>query len=270
MMISILGCGWYGKALATALLKKGVIVKGSTTLPGKLEDLRAIGVQQYIIKFGPGTEVIDPDFFECDILVISIPPKLKSGSGQSYLSKIQRIIKTCVQYEVNKVIYISSTGVYGDHNSEVNELTDPNPDIESERILFDAEKLIQKEQSFKTTIIRFGGLIGPGRHPGRFFAGKTNIPNGMAPVNLIHLQDCARITMAVIEQSAFGYLFNAVSPDHPAKADYYREMSLRANLQAPGFVNELKNWKVVNSINLARILKYVFVVDDLTGQSVDL
>jgi nucleoside-diphosphate-sugar epimerase len=194
------------------------------------------------------------------VLVISITPRFRKGETAGYLPKIRRIIQTILQYQIKKVIYISSTAVYGDHSSEVNELDEPQPDTESGTILLEAEKLFQNETKFKTTIIRFGGLVGPDRHPGRFFAGKKDIPNGMAPVNLIHQQDCVGISIAIIEKNAFGYLFNACAPDHPQKADFYRAAALKAGLPVPEFVDELKNWKVVSSINLGDVLGYEFKV----------
>jgi len=269
MVISILGCGWYGQALAAALLKKGYIVKGSATLPDKLGLLIALGIQPYVVKFDADSTTVGPTFFECDILIISIPPRLKAGEVEYYLYKIQRVIKTCVQYQVGKVIYISSTGVYGEHNCGVNELNEPKPDTATGSILSEAENLFQKEPAFKTTIIRFGGLIGPGRHPGRFFTGKTNIPNGLAPVNLVHQSDCVAITLAIVEQDAFGYLFNAVSPDHPLKSGYYTEMALKAALPLPEFVNEAKSWKIVNSINLSKVLGYKFIHQHLNQYAFD-
>jgi nucleoside-diphosphate-sugar epimerase len=262
MVISILGCGWYGKALAKQLMQNSIIVKGSATSNSKLEDLRAIGVLPYVVKFETDSEVFDGDFFGCDILIVSIPPKSRSQQGGSYLHKIESIIKAIALYEIKKVIYISSTGVYSDRNNEVNELDLPRPDTEAGTLLLAAEHLFQNQASFATTIIRFGGLVGPGRHPGRFFAGKTNIPNGLAPVNLIHQLDCVGITMAIITQNAFGYVFNACSPSHPTKAIFYSEMALNANLPAPQFINEQKKWKLVNSINLAELLKYDFRVKD--------
>ncbi|BAU54702.1 SDR family oxidoreductase [Mucilaginibacter gotjawali] len=258
MVVSILGCGWYGKALAADLLKTGTIVNGSATSPEKLETLGNSGILPYLVKFDNEQKAFDPTFFKCEVMVISIPPRLKAGEGSGYLSKIQQIINACIEYHVKKIIYISSTGVYGEYNREVNELDDPRPDTASGLILWEAEQLFRKETSFKTSVIRFGGLIGPGRHPGRFFAGKTNIPNGLAPVNLIHQSDCVGITMAVIDQDAFSYLYNACSPDHPAKAAYYAELTSKANMPAPGFINELKSWKVVNSVNLKAELKYEF------------
>ncbi len=260
MVISILGCGWYGKALAKSLIQKGIVVKGSATSSEKLEQLSAEDIIPYQVQFDADGEDFDPAFFHCDILIISITPKFRKGETTGYLPKINRIIHVIKQSQIKKVIYISSTGVYGDHNSEVSEADDPKPDTESGAILWEAEKLFQKETAFKTTIIRFGGLVGPGRHPGRFFAGKKDIPNGLSPVNLIHLQDCIDISTVIIEKDAFGYLFNACAPDHPAKEDFYRDAAEKAGLPLPEFIHELNNYKVIISNNLNNIINYQFSV----------
>ena len=258
MVVSILGCGWYGKAVAVTLIAKGISVKGSAMSPDKMPPLFSLGILPYVVGFDADSQSFDPAFFECDVLIISITPKFRKGEGDDYLPKIQHIIQTIRESTVKKVIYISSTGVYGDHNSEVDESDSPQPDTPSGEILLDAEKLFSAETAFKTTIIRFGGLVGAGRDPGRFFARKTAIPNGLVPVNLIHLNDCIGITQAIIDHDAFGYLFNACSPYHPRKADFYREASLRSELPLPEFIDELGNWKLINSVNLDRILGYQF------------
>jgi nucleoside-diphosphate-sugar epimerase len=258
MVISILGCGWYGRALAKSLIQKGISVKASATSAEKLEQLSAEGINPYLARFDADSENFDPAFFHCDILVIAITPKFRKGETTGYLPKINRIIDVIKQNQIKKVIYISSTGVYGDHNSEVSEADDPKPDTESGAILWEAEKLFQKEKAFKTTIIRFGGLVGPGRHPGRFFAGKKEIPNGLAPVNLIHLEDCVGISMAIIGKDAFGCLFNACSPDHPPKEDFYRDSTEKVGLSLPEFIHELNNYKIIISSNLNNILNYRF------------
>jgi len=262
MTISILGCGWYGIALGKALVKQGFAVNGSTTSPEKMKSISDAGLLPYVVQIGTDSEHFDSKFFQCDVLVISIPPRFRKGETADYLPKIRNIIKAIEKYKISKVIYISSTGVYGDHNSEVNELSAPAPDTESGRVLLEAEKIFQSQIAFKTTILRFGGLIGPERHPGRFFAGKKDIPNGKAPVNLIHLDDCVGISIAIIQQNAFGYLFNACSPHHPQKAEFYRQAALQAGLAAPEFIDELTSWKIVNSINIPAVLHYQFVADN--------
>jgi nucleoside-diphosphate-sugar epimerase len=92
----------------------------------------------------------------------------------------------------------------------------------------------------------------------------------MAPVNLIHLDDCIGISTVIIEQNAFGYVFNACSPDHPAKEDFYREVSLNGGYEAPEFIHELTNWKIIDSINLKPILNYEFRVQSWSDCSFDI
>jgi len=262
MIVSILGCGWYGKALAKNLLQKGIIVKGSATSEEKADALKDHGITSFVVRVNADEIIYDPDFFKCDILVVSVPPGLKKGEGSAYLPKINHIVQTIRKNSIGRVIYISSTGVYGDQNQTVTENDAPNPDTESGKILLEAENLFKNENSFKTTVIRFAGLVGPGRHPGRFFAGKKNIPNGLAAVNMIHLDDCVGIGSAIIELDAFGYLFNACSPDHPAKEDFYKDAALKGGYEAPQFLLELKAWKIIESVNLKPILNYTFKIQN--------
>ncbi|WP_255487027.1 SDR family oxidoreductase [Mucilaginibacter sp. SP1R1] len=258
--VSILGCGWYGMALAKALISKGVPVNGSTTTPQKMETLIAEGFTPYLVNFLPGEEIYDDAFFNCAVLFIAIPPKSKSGEGADYIYKIQRIINATKQHHVKNVVFISSIGVYADVNTEVDELSDPQPNTEPGKILLQAEERFRAESSFKTTIIRFAGLIGPGRDPGRFFAGKKDILNGNAPVNLIHQDDCIGLSMAILSKSAFGYLFNGCSPQHPTRSDFYTKAATKSGLETPQFIPELKEWKTVKSINVEEILNYQFTI----------
>jgi nucleoside-diphosphate-sugar epimerase len=92
--------------------------------------------------------------------------------------KLQRVINAINQNKAQKVIFISSTGVYADLNMEVNELTDPQPDTISGKILYEAEELFRQQIKFKTTIIRFGGLIGPAVNRAGSLPGKRTFPTG--------------------------------------------------------------------------------------------
>jgi hypothetical protein len=260
MVISILGCGWFGKALGKSLAANGHTVKGSVTTQDKFAQLLAFNIKPYLVRFEPGTATYLPEFFECDILVISIPPKFRQGEAGTYPGKIQEIINAIIQNKVAKVIYISSTKVYCDSNTHVSELNEPMPDTAEGLILLEAERVFRRQNVFKATVIRFAGLVGPNRHPGNFFAGKKDIPNGKAPVNLIHLTDCVGITTEVIERDVFGNILNACSPNHPAKMDFYTAATLQAGFTAPVFIDELKSWKMIESVYVAGLLNYEFKV----------
>src|SRR5690606_15302388 len=121
------------------------------------------------------------------------------------------------------------------------------PETDSGKAMLAAEALFSENPAFQTTVIRLGGLIGPGRHPGRFFSGKKNVPNGMAPVNLIHLDDCIGLIEAVIEKNIWNGVFNACAPQHPSRQEFYSNAAKSAGLPLPHFRNELQEWKMVNS-----------------------
>jgi nucleoside-diphosphate-sugar epimerase len=261
MVISILGCGWYGRALAIELIKKGIVVKGSTTSVEKMEQLKAAGINAHLINLSPENEIIDEDFFKCDVLWISIPPKARAGKGQEYITQIKEAVSIIKEQDIKQVVLISSTGVYGDDNAVLTELNEPNPDSESGKIMLEAENILRHETGFTTTIIRFAGLIGPGRNPGRFFAGKTGIVNGDAPVNLIHLTDCLGLSCAIIEKQAFGNVYNAIAPQHPSRTEFYAKAAERSGLERPQFISEKKSWKIIDSVNVPRLLQYTYQVN---------
>lgn len=260
MVISILGCGWYGKAFAVDLIKKGITVKGSTTSAEKIALLEAEGIRPYLINLSPENKVIEDIFFACDVLWISIPPKARAGKGMEYIKQISELVSLINNRGIKQVVLISSTAVYGDDNVVVTELDEPNANSEAGKIMLEAENILKRETSFTTTVIRFAGLIGPGRDPGRFFSGKTNIPNGNAPVNLIDLKDCLGISWAIIEKQAFGGIFNAAAPQHPSRSEFYTQAAQRSGLEEPQFISEKNNWKVIESVNVPKLLQYSYKV----------
>lgn len=256
--ISILGCGWYGLALAKELVANGYLVKGSTTSPEKLPILQESGISPYLVNFQENVEEYDGRFFDCDLLIISIPPKRSSAEQHTFLAKIEQIAKAAKSNAGKQLIFISSSSVYGDHNEEVDESTLPLPDTDSGKAILAAENLLKSSAGFTTTIIRFAGLIGASRDPGRFFAGKKDIPNGQAPVNLIHLSDCIGVTLTIIERQAYGYIYNACAVEHPSRMLFYTRAVEKSKLEAPVFIDEILNWKVVKSINIPAQLDYEF------------
>jgi nucleoside-diphosphate-sugar epimerase len=139
------------------LLPRAYKVNGSTTSAGKLETLSEAGIKPFLIDLSVDDAAYDAEFFTCDVLVIAIPPKSRAGEGAEYVPKLQRVINAINQNKAQKVIFISSTGVYADLNMEVNELTDPQPDTVSGKILYGAEELFRQQtkiQNYHYTLWR--------------------------------------------------------------------------------------------------------------------
>ena len=258
--IGILGCGWYGLALAKALIAQGHVVKGSTTSVEKLSLLSEAGIEPHLIHFDSVNTIGNSDFFQSDILFISIPPKRNLPQPEDYLQKMASISQTIAKSPIKQVVFISSTGVYQDGNFIVDETIVPQPDSPAGKALLGAEEGFKQHGTFTTTIIRFGGLFGPNRTLAKHFAGRAAIANGEAPINLIHLDDCIQIGLELIRQKAFGHTYHAVSPFHPSRTEFYTKACAANGLAAPRFVAEKLAWKQVESINLSTQLNYVFKV----------
>jgi len=262
--ISIIGCGWYGFELAKKLIELGKVVKGSTTTTAKLPALAEAGIKPYLLNFEAGAKITPEDFFDSEILIICIPPKRHSDQITQYPQKIEKIAEYAATNNIKKVIFISSTSVYGDFNTEVTELSTTKPQTLSGEQVFKAEQLLTANKNFSTSILRFSGLVGPGRHPARFFAGKKNCPNGQAPINLIHLQDCIGLTIEIINRQAFGNVFIGSAPHHPQKQVFYTAAAAALNLELPEFIDELKEWKIISSIQVPKLLNYKYKTADWT------
>lgn len=254
--ISILGCGWYGLALAKALISTGHTVKGSTTNVAKLLQLKKSGIEPYLVNLANIDDHINNVFFKCDVLIVCIPPRKRESDTRTYIDQIKLITTLAA----NQVLFISSTGIYQDGNFIVDENTIPAPTSEVGQSLLAAETLLMESNSFTATVIRFGGLIGPERNLARHFAGKSDIANGLAPINLIHLDDCIGLTKTILRKKAFGLTYHGVAPSHPTRAEFYTRACVEAGLEKPEFIPELREWKQINSVLVPRVLKYEWKV----------
>ena len=259
--ISILGCGWLGTPLAAALIQKRFSVNGSTTSESKIPLLENLGIAPYLINLSEnGIDGNIADFLkDSALLIIDIPPKLRGENKESFVAKIEHLIPYIENSAVKYVVFISSTSVYGDTNAVVTEETIPNPETESGRQLVTTESLLQTNTHFQTTILRFGGLIGGDRHPGRFMAGKQNLENPNGPINLIHQIDCIAIIVKIIELGVWNEIFNAVAPGHPTREKYYTAKAVLNNLPLPSFNHSSASaGKIVDSTKLIEKLNYHF------------
>ena len=266
--ISILGCGWLGLPLAKKLIENGYEVKGSTTSESKLELLKNAGISPYQIKMEENEITGNMESFleNTDVLLVDVPPKLRGDFTENFVQKIKNLIPFVENSKVEKVLFVSSTSVYGDTFpiQELDEESALNPDTESGKQLVEVEKLLQSNENFQTTILRFGGLIGPERNPAKFLAGQENVANPNAPINFIHQEDCIGIICAMLRQVEnetwnWNNTFNAVAPNHPNRENYYTEKALEMNLKVPTFVKD-SNYigKKISSKKLQVMLHYSF------------
>ena len=254
-MISILGCGWLGLPLATKL-NSNYKIKGSTTSIEKINILKNKSIHPFLINIFQIDESIKK-FLNSDILIINIP----ITQNAELLKGFNTLKKNILKSRLEKIVFISSTSVYEDKN----EITNEASPIDKGNINLKIEELLRSlPERFSVTILRMAGLIGPNRHPGRFFANKKdNIPNGLNPVNLIHLDDCVEIITLIIDKNIWNETFNLCTPHHPSRKEFYCEATAQYCGKYPIFVEEKGQWKTIDSSKIINTLDYNFKYDNL-------
>lgn len=239
--VSILGCGWLGLHLAKRLIQDDISsqIKGSTTSESRVSVLESARVEAYVLPLTPGfteTPEIVSNFFDCDTLVVSIPPQIGRNGSEFYVDQVQEIVKAIKSSPVQEVLFISSTGVYPDLNRVVSEEDTISLEQSPAPHMVEAENLILSLRPTVTvSILRHAGLLGYNRIPGKYVQGLKNMTTGSIPVNYIHPDDAAQIMAQIIRTGVPNEIFNIVAPLHPMRSEVYDSTCKQFNWEAPTY-----------------------------------
>ena len=247
-----MGSGWLGLPLARRFASRGYHVNTSTTSPERLPELASVPSEGYVVDLREPLDGIDA-FLQSSTLIVNITSKDIAG--------FEGLVKKIEGSAVEAVLFVSSTSVYPASNKTVSEdAGDESPD----HPLVIIENLFRQSTRFRTTVVRFAGLIDGRRHPGRFFRGGKTVKNPDANVNLIHLDDCVDIVYRIVAGNVWGETFNACAETHPSKREYYTWAAVQAGVTEPEFDDtEDGAFKIVDNRKLKRVLTYEFVHPDL-------
>lgn len=262
--ISILGCGYVGHPLAKLLLTQGWRVRGATTSESKLTNLLADGIEPYLLKLTPNLEGYGRrDFFDSDIVVINFPPGRKRADVEAFMGvAMESLLTHLKEGQVQKVLFISSTSVYSAGHVQEQDAGKLPPSSASGTALLAAEDLLRNASDFKTTVLRFAGLYGYKRKPGRFWSGRP-LRAPQNAVNMLHRDDAVGVVMEVIMQNCWGQTFNVCANLHPSRAEFYARAALNLGLPPPqSSSGESHPDKVVLNDKVRTYLGYTFKFPD--------
>lgn len=257
--ISILGCGWLGKPLASHFIELGFKVSGSTTSSDKMNMLDKLKINPVLIQL-PHT--FEPKLLEsADYLIIDIPPQTRKEDPDFHKQCIESVLPYLPKQL--KVIYISATSVYPDTDQVINEKCDLDTESERAKALIQVEKMLSDKLGDRLSILRFGGLLGYDRIPGSYSAGKM-VTTGEEKVNYIHRDDAIAIIAEIIAQQKWGVLLNGVAPMHPTKKLVYQQNAEKFGFEPAIFEdeNEQKKTRYISGEKLEELLDYTFIYPD--------
>ena len=267
--VAIVGLGWLGMPLAMSLSARGWQVTGSKTTQDGAEAARMSGIDSYLLdenqldfaiiegtfsktKYDSYLLRMEPELvcdsddldalMDVDALVITLPARRSGPGDEFYLQAVQELVDSALAHRIPRIIFTSSTSVYGDAQGTVKETTPRNPVTNSGRVLEELEDWLHNLPGTSVDILRLAGLVGPGRHPGRFFAGKT-APDGEHGVNLVHLEDVIGAITLLLQAPKGGHIYNICAPAHPARNVFYPQMARLLGLEPPQFRNSLDSGK---------------------------
>ncbi len=251
--VLIVGCGWVGKKLGQYLSDKGYKVYGTTRSEQNFSEIKEHNITPVKLQL-PIDKIQNIELPKVDSVVISISPG--RGENRNTYPEIIRQLGELWKETNTQVLMYSSTGVYGNAKGKISE-NDLSPDVNSSNVICAAEGTLKKLLS-DSVILRLAGLYGEDRHPVKYLAGRTDISDGDAPVNLVHRDDVIEATEVMIKNKVRSEVFNVCSPVHPKKSELYPAIAKRLELDEPEFLDGGGNGKEISSDKIQKVLHFDF------------
>lgn len=264
--IAIIGAGWLGKPLALQLLAQHYPLTVSCSSVEKRDGLRDNGIPavQAILAEQP-----QGDWHTLlsgkDIAICLLPPSRGNHTDTEFAQQIRLLLKLLEQYQVPKLIFISSTSIYHKTNQALAETAPLNPSSS----VYQAEQEIAANQAITSTIVRFSGLISHDRNPTTTLSRKSSqghiFTAGLSPVNLLHRNDCIGIIAQIIVQNCWGEVFNACCDCHPSRQQFYQLNAQQLGIAEPQFSSENSQpGCIIDNAKLTQRLNYHFRHNSIT------
>ena len=181
---------------------------------------------------------IDLQFMENSTVIYMAPPSTSSNKDD----RISNFIRNISNLKIKKIIYTSTSGVYGDCGGrKVDENTEVSPITERAARRVNAENQLiyfSKKNNIKLIILRVPGIYGKGRLPiNRVKLREPLIKiNESRITNIINVEDLARICIASIALENEMEIIN-VSDGNPIKTTkYYEYVYAAINIELPEYI----------------------------------
>ena len=194
----IIGCGYTGEALARRLLPAGIPVFG-TSLSGRVIAGDLTGVQMRAVDL-KSTEQLE--FAESNGAVVyymvSTLCRVHDPAARPHMAPLEAGLAGLERHDVQALIYLSSTSVYGDtRGAWVDEQTPPAPCSPWGKMRLELERRVDawgRQRQVPTCVVRLPEIYGPGRGPvQRLRSGGYTLRFPERLSNRIHVHDLARV-----------------------------------------------------------------------------
>ncbi len=236
----IIGCGYLGMRAARRWLDAGESVHAVTRRDARAQEFTDLGLTPLVADVTDPKGMPDLPAVETVLYAVGFDRNAGYDRRSVYVNGLANVL-AALPAETQRIIYISSTSVYGQSEGEmVDEDSACRPTTEGGRACLAAEETLRQHPlGARATILRCAGLYGPGRLPQRelLTSGRAIPSRGDTYVNLIHIDDAVEAVFAA-ERDATPPAMFVVADGHPVlRRDFYGRLAELLEVAPPMFDN---------------------------------
>lgn len=235
----VIGCGYLGMRVARAWLAHGDTVYATTRSSARADEWRASGIRPLVADVTDRASLASLPSADTVLFAVGYDRAAGKPIRDVYVQGFQHVLDQ-LPATTGRVIYISSTGVYGTCAGDwVDETTECRPLREGGQACLAAEQLLATHPlGARSVVLRLAGIYGPGRIPrvAALQAGEPIDAPAEGYLNLIHVKDAVEIVRAAERLTTLPELVVVSDGSPVVRSEYYAELARLVGAPPPRFV----------------------------------
>ena len=233
----IIGCGYIGRALGAHYLLQERPVTGVVHGVDSFLLLPKIGIHPLAVDLDKTVSGLSAAI---EPLIFYFAPPPDNGVKDTRLTRVLQVLEGT---RAPRIVYMSTTGVYGDCEGRwVDETSPVNPRTDRARRRLDAEKQLlawREARGGQVVILRVAGIYGPGRLPvAPLLKGLPVVAQDQAPwSNRIHADDLVQVCAAAMEQGRDGQIYNVSDGTPSTMTEYFNRVADLKDIPRPPVID---------------------------------
>lgn len=253
----IIGCGYLGRRVAKLWQQEGSEVCALTRSRTNAHELRTLGIESFLGDVTRSESLTQLPSADTVLYAVGFDRNAAPSQHDVYVDGLANVLRE-LGARVGRVIYVSSTSVYGQAAGEwIDERSATNPTRENGRVCLEAETVLRNvllapESGPTINVLRLAGIYGPRRLLQRIESLKAGTPltgNPDAFLNLIHVDDAAQTVLACEKLGETGETY-LVCDDRPIRRrEYYDKLAALVGAPQPVYADALSGETRAEGLN---------------------
>jgi len=249
----IVGCGDIGVRVARLVRADGRRVAAVARSPKSAQRMKGEGIEPVAADLDRPESLVGLPTAGRQIFYLAPPP-----GGGPVDTRMRNFCQALEQLQAPaKILYMSTSGVYGDCGGrQVDETTPVNPQTSRAKRRLDAETRLQEwgqANGVPIVILRVTGIYGPGRLPiARIRQGHPVLAEeDSPPTNRIHADDLAVVCVAAAQRAGDGEIYNVSDGQPGTMTGYFDAVADLLDLDRPPRVSLAEARQVMNPMMMS-------------------